>query len=972
MTAEIGRVLGGRYRLVAPIGMGASAQVYLADDVRLRRRVALKMLHDALADDAEFLRRFRAEARAAAALSHPNVMAVYDWGDDDVAFIVTEYLDGGSLRGLLDQGESLSPAQALTVGLEASRGLDYAHRRGFVHRDVKPANLLFGEEQRLRIADFGLARALAEAAWTEPQGAMLGTARYASPELARGEKLDGKADVYALALVLVEAVTGEVPFAADTTIGTLMARVDRQLEVPDALGPLQAVLARAGHPDPEQRIDARTLAAGLLRAAKALPRPADLPLAGALRPAGGVKVDDDPTVHAPMVGLVSEPDPDLDLTADDLDLDPPAWVNQAEPAIGEVERAGDEDGERDGNADEPSVSEAGHDQAEDDEPDSADELGHDQAEGDEPDSADELGHDQAEGDEPDSADALDPDPEPEPERELDSALGLRDPSDPAPGGGGTGPGSNGPASEPVRRVADSARTASVASSDRTLVGAGVARSGGGLPATGTTQVDGGATRGTDVVDLTDRNDNCDDRELLDLRDPDSDHADGDHPHGDEIGRRRRRRWPWVVVVTVALIGGGAVAATAVADRGPAAPARVVVLPVPRLTDRTQSDAEAIVAAAGWRTSVVTERRDGSTRGQVLATDPGPGSRLGPAGSVELTVSAGQTEVDVPADLAGRSLPDATAALAFSGLLTATGEERFDEAIGAGGVIGTAGGTSPRLERGSAVTLVVSKGPEPRIVPTVAGETQAAATQALDALGLEVAVDLQFDDTIGEGRVVSQEPPPGEQVPRDATVTIEVSMGPNLVTVPGVAGDAQAEATDALEALGLDVAVDPQFSDTVDEGRVVSQDPGRGERVSPGATVTIVVSRGPNLVTVPGVAGDAQAEATDALEALGLDVAVDPQFNDTVDEGLVVSQNPRRGEGVPPGATVTIEVSKGPNLVPVPDVSSATTPAGAAAILRSKGLFAGSVSGSAEGSPTGTLPSSGTAVEPGSTIDIVLG
>src|SRR4051794_33551054 len=258
MTAEIGRVLGGRYRLVAPIGMGASAQVYLADDVKLRRRVAVKMLHDALAGDAEFLRRFRAEARAAAALSHPNVMAVYDWSDGsddgDAAFIVTEYLSGGSLRALLDGGALLSPSQALQVGVEAARALDFAHRRGFVHRDIKPANLLFGDEGRLRIADFGLARALAEASRTEPQGVVLGTARYAAPEQVKGEKLTGKADVYSLALVLIEAVTGEVPFVSDTTLGTLMARVDRPLEVPAAMGALQRVLERAGRPDHQDRI----------------------------------------------------------------------------------------------------------------------------------------------------------------------------------------------------------------------------------------------------------------------------------------------------------------------------------------------------------------------------------------------------------------------------------------------------------------------------------------------------------------------------------------------------------------------------------------------------------------------------------------------------------------------------------------------------------------------------------------------
>ncbi|HJV08075.1 MAG TPA: protein kinase, partial [Acidimicrobiales bacterium] len=223
---HLGRVLGGRYRLLAPIGTGASAHVFLADDVRLRRRVAVKILHPALADDEAFLRRFRAEARAAAALNHPHVMAVFDWGEEaDGPYLVSEYLGGGSLRAVLDRGKRLSPSQALMVGLEAGKALAYAHGRGLVHRDIKPANLLFDEEGRLRIADFGLARALAEAAWTEPVGAVLGTARYASPEQVRGVPVDGKADVYSLAVVLVEAVTGQVPFAAESTVATLVGRL---------------------------------------------------------------------------------------------------------------------------------------------------------------------------------------------------------------------------------------------------------------------------------------------------------------------------------------------------------------------------------------------------------------------------------------------------------------------------------------------------------------------------------------------------------------------------------------------------------------------------------------------------------------------------------------------------------------------------------------------------------------------------
>jgi eukaryotic-like serine/threonine-protein kinase len=283
MTEQIGRVLGGRYRLLSPLGSGASAQVYLADDVRLRRRVALKVLHPALADDESFLRRFRAEAQSAAALSHPHILAVYDWSDDDegTPFLVTEYLAGGTLRTMLDAGHRLSPAQALIVGLEAARALDHAHHHGFVHRDIKPANLLFGADARLRIADFGLARAIAEAGWTEPSGSMLGTARYASPEQARGETLDGRSDVYSLALVIVEAVTGGVPFTADTTIGTLMARLDHSVVVPDELGPLAPVVAAAGRLELDDRLDAGGLARRLVEAAGDLTRPAPLPLVGA-------------------------------------------------------------------------------------------------------------------------------------------------------------------------------------------------------------------------------------------------------------------------------------------------------------------------------------------------------------------------------------------------------------------------------------------------------------------------------------------------------------------------------------------------------------------------------------------------------------------------------------------------------------------------------------------------------------------
>jgi serine/threonine-protein kinase len=296
-----GRVLAGRYRLVAPLGTGASGRVYAAWDVRLQRKVAVKVLHAALADDAGFLRRFGAEAQMAASLHHPNVVAVYDWGEDDTPFMVLELLEGGSLRSLLDRGDRLSPAQAAAVGRQVAAGLDYAHARGLVHRDVKPANLLFDEHGTARVADFGLARALAEASWTEPAGAVLGTARYAAPEQVRGV-VDARSDVYSLALVLVEAVTGAVPNACDTSLATLLSRVESHLEVPAELGALAPVLERAGRADPAGRYpDARSFAAALADAAASLPAPDPIPLPGP----GHIDFDPHPTQIHP----VPEPPP---------------------------------------------------------------------------------------------------------------------------------------------------------------------------------------------------------------------------------------------------------------------------------------------------------------------------------------------------------------------------------------------------------------------------------------------------------------------------------------------------------------------------------------------------------------------------------------------------------------------------------------------------------------------------------------
>ncbi len=248
---DVGRVLGDRYRLEQRIGVGASAVVYQATDLNLRRSVAVKQLKPELSGDTRFIKLFRSEAHLAGQLDHPNVLTIHDWsadedGRDGGAYIVTEHLTGGSLRQVLDREGPLPANEVARIGLQVAQGLRAAHDAGLVHRDIKPGNLLFGADGRVRIGDFGIARAVAEAAWTEPEGHLIGTARYAAPEQGQAGEVNGRADVYSLGVCLIEMATGEVPLVGESALATMMLRRDTDLPVEPALGPLAELAAWAG------------------------------------------------------------------------------------------------------------------------------------------------------------------------------------------------------------------------------------------------------------------------------------------------------------------------------------------------------------------------------------------------------------------------------------------------------------------------------------------------------------------------------------------------------------------------------------------------------------------------------------------------------------------------------------------------------------------------------------------------------
>ena len=205
---------------------------------------------------------------------------VEEVGAKSYPYLVTEQFAGGSLRGMLDRGRQLSASQVLLVGLDVCRGLAFAHAKGIVHGAITPSNLLFGTDRKVRIADFGISRLLGDIRWSNPGRIDIDSARYASPEHALGLPIESRSDIYSLCLTLVESVTGLVPFAADTAVSTLSARLDKLMPVSADLGALASVLERAGRPVLEDRYTAVELGRALVAAAEKMPRPEPIALIG--------------------------------------------------------------------------------------------------------------------------------------------------------------------------------------------------------------------------------------------------------------------------------------------------------------------------------------------------------------------------------------------------------------------------------------------------------------------------------------------------------------------------------------------------------------------------------------------------------------------------------------------------------------------------------------------------------------------
>ena len=250
-----GSIVDKRYRVLRRIGSGGMADVWLAEDAHLQRQVALKVLHSRYLQDQDFIARFQREAESAAGLQHPNIVAVFDRGQDDgVNYIAMRYVEGPTLKELIDRG--LTPGQAVALVRQVLEGARFAHRNGIVHRDLKPQNVIVDEEGKAVVTDFGIARAgVSEITQT---GSVMGTPQYLSPEQAQGFEVTGVSDLYSIGVILYEALTGRVPFEGESAVAVAMKQVSETPQRPSSINPqvspaLDAVVMRALEKEPGNR-----------------------------------------------------------------------------------------------------------------------------------------------------------------------------------------------------------------------------------------------------------------------------------------------------------------------------------------------------------------------------------------------------------------------------------------------------------------------------------------------------------------------------------------------------------------------------------------------------------------------------------------------------------------------------------------------------------------------------------------------
>jgi beta-lactam-binding protein with PASTA domain len=817
LSPPAGQLLDGRYRIDAQLARGGMATVYLATDTRLDRTVALKIARPELAVDDEFVRRFIGEARSAARLSSPHVVAVYDQGSDGrLHYLAMEYVAGQTLRELLTERGRLSPGKALEIIDGVLSGLEVAHESGIVHRDVKPENVLLTRNNVVKVADFGLARAAAAAGHTKA-GMIIGTAAYLAPEQVSASVSDTRTDVYAVGIMLFEMLTGRQPHTGDTPLAVAYKHVNETVPPPSSLvpglpGAVDALVALATSRNPDLRpADAGHFLEAVTTVRRGLPAAAQPggPAVGAVRGPVPLPAGQEPQSRWDTGPGLAGWDSGGSAAGD--------WDSGARPS-------GHSSGSWDSGAEAPGDWSAGN------------------PPGGTPAAGPETGDSRAEALSgvvlPDSAGQHDParrDPARHSAGPHDSAqygAGLHDPAQHAagphnaawqddaswpddataarPASGAAGPDNRQDAMFGLAALGFGSAAAGPASPGRR------SEFGSGQGAAGAYSGDRGMNH-TLIVPAVD---------------------DGGEFGHDRRGRGRGRddrgprepllqRWLFsrrlLYVIAVIILVAAAWLGIGWAIKGQYAA-------VPHVSGMTVSAARTDLRSLGFAVRAgAAEHSSIVPAGRIIRTQPGGGARAAHGATITIISSLGPAYAQVP-PVTGIPAASAEAALRQAGLTWVTTAPATSTTISAGTVISTRPVAGTRWPKAKPVAITVSAGPP---LPSFSGVTVSAAQATAGAGGYSINPVQDARGTAPQGTIVRQSPAPGTAISPHEVVTVYVSPGPPPVQVPNVDGLPAAAAVARLEHAGFKVTVNAGLG-----GRVSSYSPATPQPA--GTTITINV------------------------------------------------------------------------------------------------------------------------------------
>lgn len=875
-----GMYIGNRYEIVERVGAGGMSDVYRAVDHTLGRHVAIKVLKDEFSQDVNFVTKFRTEASSAAGLEHPNIVNIYDVGSQsDFHYIVMELIEGITLKTYIEKKGQLTFKEAASIAIQVGRGIEAAHNKGIIHRDIKPQNIIISTEGKVKVTDFGIAKA---ASSNTISSDVMGSVHYSSPEQARNGFVDGKSDIYSLGIVMYEMVTGRVPFDGDTTVAVAIQHLQEEMETPKTYAPelpvsMEKIILKCTQKSPDRRYDNITALLSDLRKSLISPdedfvviAPVSQDKTRIISPdevdkiknrTGNMYVDEAALVGGTMKKEETTEDYETDEGYDDDDdeIDPrmDKAITIAGIAAGVVIvililvilvnfiKGFGKDNENQTNTQNTQTTQTTETQVNSEtEKNNLVEV------------VNITGLTVAEAKEVLNADGL----------------GVRK--------AGTEASDDYEEGEIISQTPEAGDFVKPNTTIEVIVSSGPARI--NIP---------------NVKGLTEK-------EAKDKL--------------EDAGFEVTVKEDFSATVEKGKVISQSPGANSLGNEGDTV--TIVVskgkeqVKVPNLLNKTKEEAVKALTDLGLEAGTVTEENsDTVEKDKVMKQSVEADKEVDKGTKVDLVISLGKKTVKVT-NVVGATKETAITALEALGLKVTVKEEESSKT--AGTVIAQSIEANKEVAQGSAITITVAKPLGKTTVPDIKGASEASALELLKARGLAGSKSgEEYSATVPAGSIISQGTAANTEVTKGTTISYVVSKGPepiSKVNVPNLVGKSDTDAAAALAAVELTGEVTKEHSDSVEAGKVISQGTPADTQVDKGTKITYVVSLGKAQVEVPVLEGKTRAEAEAALAAVNLFGSATEENSDSVPAESIIRQGTPAGTLVDKGTTISYVVSIGAN------------------------------------------------------------